>query len=129
VVSLILVLPGSVLAIIFMRKSNYFAKRVYWRYSIIEKQGRFRGHKRVEGLYRVLKYVEWGSFVGSVVPAVPAGYFGYYPSVLLPLTLQLIGLAIVLLLPTSALYFLTRSGSTLVFEDGAEDKLQFDEDV
>src|SRR3989442_524297 len=93
-----LVVLAIIPAAFFMRRSNNYAGKVYWRYSKSEEKGRFRGHRKVELTRRVLRVMTYGSWI-AVSVLFSLIRLGYDSSRLIIIAGPLLGLAVLLLPP------------------------------
>jgi hypothetical protein len=114
---LTIVVPLGAIAFYYIRKSNYFAERISFRYEPVEKKGPLHGRRSAKRAYRILKTISFSSFVIAAVPALFLD-FGYTSDLLFPIVYAALGAALLFALPTLILHPLIRTRHTFVFQPG-----------
>src|SRR5207245_237314 len=61
------VVTAAIPAAFFMRRSNYYAKRIYWHYTKLEKKGRYHGHRKTELAAKILRLTVYGFGISGAV--------------------------------------------------------------
>ena len=118
--SLILAAPLVVVAIvpaaIFLRRSNDYASKINWKYSLVEKKRRLHGHRKVELANKTLRVLAYATGITGAALASLAVYLGDDPALLVPISEFLLGWAFLLLIPAMILNFFTGSTQEIVFD-------------
>jgi hypothetical protein len=117
-------LIAIIVASVFMRRSNQYARRVDWVHRIVKKNGRYYGHRRVELARRVLLGIDFVLVVPGAVIILLARYSIVQSTPLLFVGVSAFGWALILLVPWSILFFLTRSKEVIDFDGPFPEKPQ-----
>jgi len=110
------VIPFALVAIFFIRRSNFFADRVSWEYTQVPKNGRLYARIYPKRAYRVLKAILL-LCLGSATVSTALSVIGHGSVLLSQIFSFTLGLIVLLAPPAWILRFLLRTGRRFVFTE------------